>query len=112
MARNKDVECPYCGKWQEISNDDGFGTDESTTYDQECQDCEKTFVFTVCISLDYSAEPAPCKNGEPHEMKPIWGAPAEFFEGRTRCSHCGLEETDQAIHKAAMKRYMGGLGRG
>jgi hypothetical protein len=28
---NEDVKCPYCGKYQEIDHDDGYG----------CEDCGK-----------------------------------------------------------------------
>jgi DNA-directed RNA polymerase subunit RPC12/RpoP len=105
MTRNKDVECPYCEKWQEICHDDGFGYAEDENHVQECSDCGMTFIFTTSISFHYESEKAPCKNGEAHDLQPITGIPPEFFEGKQRCAYCGDEVTDKAIHEDAMKRY-------
>ena len=62
-----DVECPYCGEWQEINHDDGYGYDEDEVYEQECEDCEKSFVFTTFIIYNYSSEQAPCLNDGDHK---------------------------------------------
>jgi len=70
-----DVDCPYCGKGQEICHDDGVGYDESKTHDQQCSDCDKYFAYTTSIIYHYEAEKAPCMNGEDHKWKPVWNPP-------------------------------------
>lgn len=87
----KDVKCPYCEKWQEINHDDGYGYEEDRVYEQECEDCEKTFIYTTSISFYYEAEKAPCKNGEDHDWQKISGYPREVFENKRRCSYCDEE---------------------
>lgn len=64
----RDVECPYCGKEQEIDHDDGYGYDEDELYQQECINCEKVFGFYTYISLSYEVEKVPCFNGSSCEM--------------------------------------------
>jgi len=49
-----DVKCPYCGNYQDINHDDGYGLDESDEYEQECIHCEKTFKFFTRISFSYN----------------------------------------------------------
>lgn len=66
-----DVECPYCGEDQEIDHDDGFGYEEGVSHEQECSDCDKTFVFQTSISFFYEGYKADCLNGSSHE----WGKP-------------------------------------
>ena len=46
-----DVECPYCGKEQEICHDDGYGYDESEIYEQECDDCGRCYTYTTSIII-------------------------------------------------------------
>jgi hypothetical protein len=53
----KDVECPYCGHPQNINHDDGYGYDESKTYEQECPECEKAFAYTTWIHFSYDVKP-------------------------------------------------------
>ena len=48
-----DCYCPYCGKGQEICHDDGYGYAEDKDYEQECADCEKTFLYTTSIHFHY-----------------------------------------------------------
>jgi hypothetical protein len=88
------VDCPYCGKEVEIDHDDGKGYEEGPTYTQECNFCEKTFVYTTSIHFSHHAEKAPCQNGEPHDWQPIIGYPVEYFIGRKRCSYCDEEVKD------------------
>lgn len=102
----KDTECPYCHKDQEINTDDGYGLDDGGTFNQECGDCGKTFIFTTTITVSHEAYEAPCLNGAPHNMQPIKGVPAAFFVGKTRCTCCGLEETDKIAHEAAIAEYL------
>ena len=84
----EDVECPYCGKWQEINHDDGYGYEEGKTYEQECCDCYKVFVYTTSISFFYDAIQAPCLNGGEHD----W-IDSKYFIDRKMCSNCGKERT-------------------
>lgn len=60
-----DVKCPYCKVEQEINHDDGYGYDESKTYEQHCDYCCKPFIFTTAISFDYQVE---CQEGD-HNME-------------------------------------------
>ena len=105
MSRSKDVECPYCGKWQEINHDDGYGFEEGESHEQECADCEKNFIFTTSISYYYEAEQAACRNGEPHKLKPITGYPEELYEGESRCELCGDQFRDKEAHEKGLERY-------
>ena len=89
----EDVECPYCGKWQEINHDVGYGYEENRTYEQECSDCDKVFVYTTAITFYYDAEQAPCLNGGEHDWKAIKGWPEEYFVGKQRCRVCEEERT-------------------
>lgn len=48
-----DVKCPYCGHWQEINHDDGYGYDEDQMHEQYCVSCDKPFNFETTISYSY-----------------------------------------------------------
>ena len=105
-----DVKCPYCGAGQEINHDDGFGYEENVFHEQECRNCEKTFVFQTTISYYYEAYEAPCKNGGEHKLDPIHGHPAEIYKYRFRCEYCGEEViTDKEAHKQAWDKYFSDL---
>lgn len=82
-----DVECPYCGKYQEINHDDGYGYQEGEIFNQECDDCEKTFAYTTSISFSYDAEKADCLNGGDHNWKPQITYPKEYT--KMECTMCG-----------------------
>jgi len=84
-----DVKCPYCGEEQEINHDDGYGYTEDETFEQECVECEKTFVFTTSISFHYEAAKADCLNGAEHKYKPTHTYPKKYT--RMRCVDCGHE---------------------
>ena len=83
----KDVECPYCEKWQEINHDDGFSYAEDEIHQQECSDCGKVFTFTTSISFNYESEKAPCLNGGEHK----WGQSHTVPRQHTKmhCMYCG-----------------------
>lgn len=91
-----DVECPYCGKGQEINHDDGAGYEEGCLHEQECSDCEKTFTFYTTISFDYEAYKADCLNGGEHKWrKPtkIWFDEKQNKElWHRRCTDCERRE--------------------
>lgn len=85
-----DTECPYCGEDVEINHDDGYGYEEDGLHQQECSECEKTFVYTVAISFDHDASRADCLNDGEHQYErtvtyPPWMA-------RMRCKDCGDEQ--------------------
>jgi hypothetical protein len=64
-----DVTCSYCGHEQNINHDDGYGYDESQTYEQECHECDKIFAFTTYIHFSYDVYAAPCLNNDaPHDF--------------------------------------------
>lgn len=84
-----DVDCPYCGKGQEINHDDGYGYEEDRRYEQACIHCEKSFVFTTSIMFSYGAKKAACLNGEPHKFMPSHTHP-KFFT-RMICADCDEE---------------------
>lgn len=88
----KDIECPYCGHWQDIDHDDGYGYEEGRTYNQECGKCGLTFIYYTSMHFSYEPQKAPCLNGEPHDFQQIVGAPREHFIGRFACSGCGKKE--------------------
>lgn len=85
-----DCECPYCGEGVEICHDDGAGYDEGVSHQQECQHCEKVFVFTTAIHFTYSPSKADCLNGAPHEYERTNTFPREA--ARLRCVHCDDEK--------------------
>jgi hypothetical protein len=81
-------KCPYCGADIEINHDDGYGTYEDVTYQQECSKCGKIFVFTTSIVLYYRLKKAPCLNGGEHKWKDI-NCGNEHFVYRRICEYCG-----------------------
>ena len=84
------IECPYC---EEDCDHDPEQNEEDVTYEMECPYCENTFVFTVNYYPSFSAEKAPCLNGEPHKWNKIAGCPEEYFKNKRRCEHCDKEIT-------------------
>ena len=84
----EDIECPYCKKDIEVCHDDGQGYEEGICHQQQCSECEKTFVFYTSISFSYDAHEAPCLNdGGEHAWEPI----ISTLKGRERCSYCDEE---------------------
>lgn len=84
-----DVECPYCGHGQEINHDDGYGYEENVKHEQECSNCEKTFVFVTSIMLLYDVAKAACLNGEEHKYEPTNTIPKKYT--KMICEYCGDE---------------------
>jgi hypothetical protein len=85
----KDLECPYCGKEQDVNHDDGFGYEENEAHEMECSFCDKTFVFQTSISYHYTPSKADCLNDGNHKYEPTVTAPREFT--KMRCTMCGDE---------------------
>lgn len=92
----KDVECPYCDKWQEINHDDGYGYEEDRKHNQRCVDCDRVFVYTTSIRYYYRAEEAPCLNGKIHRMKRVTHSPSNWPDWKV-CRYCGLEERGKYV---------------
>ena len=86
---SKDIECPYCGHWQNINHDDGYGYEEDKTHQQECESCEKTFTFTTSIIYHYEADVADCLNGSEHDYERTNTHPSCF--SKMMCSMCSDE---------------------
>ena len=82
--------CPYCDSEVEICHDDGFGYAEDETYQYECPDCGKNFVFTTSIHFYYSAEKAECLNGGEHDYKETMTTPRRYT--KLRCTMCDDEK--------------------
>jgi hypothetical protein len=81
-----DVNCPYCGAPQEINHDDGRGYSEDDKHEQQCNECEKIFVFTTSISYYYEAEKADCLNDGEHNYKRTHTIPRGYT--KMRCTMC------------------------
>lgn len=81
-----DVDCPYCGKGQEICHDDGFGYEEDVAHEDQCYYCEKYFTFQTSIIFYYSASKADCLNGAEHKYEPTHTYPVRGT--KMRCADC------------------------
>jgi hypothetical protein len=86
---NKDVECPYCGAWNEVCHDDGQGYEEDIKHEMECCECEKRFVFTTYISFSYESEKADCLNDGKHDFRPTITCPKICT--KMQCTLCDEE---------------------
>ena len=84
-----DIECPYCGKEQEVNHYDGYAYTENVLHEQQCCECEKTFVFTTYTSYSYTPYKADCLNDGEHAFKATSTYPKECT--RMRCSQCNEE---------------------
>ncbi len=82
----KDVECPYCGEWQEINHDDGYGYEENEVHEQCCDDCGKNFAFTTSIMFSYESSQADCMNGGEHNYRATHTHPKIYT--KMRCTDC------------------------
>lgn len=82
-----DVKCPYCGEYQEINHDDGYGYEEDVIFNQQCDDCDKIFVYTTIMSFSHDAEKADCLNGSDHNWKEQITSPKQYT--KMYCTMCG-----------------------
>lgn len=92
-----DLTCPYCQHGFEVCHDDGFGYSEFERHEQECPECEKTFVFETCIHFSYSEHKADCLNGEQHKLELSSTYPKQF--SKMICTDCDYsrQATEQEI---------------
>ena len=86
-----DINCPYCGEPQDINHDDGRGYSEDGFHEQQCNMCEKNFVFTTSISYHYEAEKADCLNDGEHNYKATTTILIEYT--KMRCTMCDEQRT-------------------
>ena len=82
--------CPYCDTEVEINHDDGYGYAEAEVYQQTCDSCDKTFVFTTSIHFHYSAKKVSCLNGGDHDYKETMTVPRRYT--KLRCTMCDDEK--------------------
>lgn len=83
------IECPYCESEFEAPEGDH---DTCASYDEECPDCGKKFVFEVEYEKNFYPRKADCLNGGEHDWRQTHGAPANYFAGRFRCANCSAEK--------------------
>ncbi len=88
-----DVNCPYCGKGQEINHDDGYGYEEGQDYEQECRHCDRTFHFNTSISFSYQVS---CQDGD-HKLIPFGPKFPGMYECQ-RCDHYEKKQEDTDAH--------------
>ena len=93
-----DVECPYCGEWQDICHDDGYGYEEDRTFEQECSRCDKSFAFTTSIGFCYEAHKADCLNGGDHRLVPIVHYPS-IYPDWVGCEDCDYEFRGEMVRE-------------
>ena len=82
--RESDVMCPYCGGYQEINHDDGYGFEEDEEHEQECVNCNKTFTFQTVIGFTYKVF---CQDGD-HDLEPF----GTDHPGMYQCKKCDYYE--------------------
>ncbi|PKP01811.1 MAG: hypothetical protein CVU11_14035 [Bacteroidetes bacterium HGW-Bacteroidetes-6] len=83
----RNLNCPYCGKPQDVNHDDGENYEEDTKHQMECCDCGKSFVFYTTIMYLYEGIKADCLNDGKHDYKPTTTHPVQFT--KMECSMCG-----------------------
>lgn len=82
---SENTECPYCNHDQEFCFDDG--ATEGERYEQECANCEKTYVVEPYYILGFHEHKSDCLNGGPEHS-----SISTTFGGGTitkRCEDCG-----------------------
>jgi len=92
------LECPYCET--EIEDPDEC-YEEGVTYEHECPECEKSFIFGVEYTRNYSAHKAECLNGGEHDYQKTKTYPVEF--ARLRCSMCEHEKPMPKVSNAIVE---------
>jgi len=97
-----DIKCPYCDAELEVCHDDGEGYAEDELHEMECNECDKSFVFTTSISFSYHPEKADCLNGKDHNFKKTHTIPRKYT--KMECTMCGerreptKEELDEILN--------------
>ena len=83
------ITCPYCKQEFEYQGD---GVDNNQFFEEECPECEKSFMVQAEYSVDFYSHKAPCLNGGDHLWEAICGVPKEFFKDKYRCKWCKEEK--------------------
>jgi hypothetical protein len=85
----KDVECPYCNKWQDPPEE---SSEPDELHECECGNCGKYFGFYVQYFPSYSSHQIPCYNGEPHDWRnrPCLSEISLLYD-YYKCHHCEEE---------------------
>lgn len=92
-----DCNCPYCDADVEIFNCDGYGYEEDKTFEKECDNCGKTFVFRTYMHYTHEASKADCLNGGEHR-----------YNRWHQCRDCGHKKRVYAtINKEASGEHVG-----
>ena len=92
-----DLECPYCGKGNEVCHDDGQGYDQSELHEMQCRDCNKFFVFKTSIFFSYEPLKADCLNDSEHNLAPSNTTPKYYT--KMKCTDCDYERNPTAEEK-------------
>lgn len=81
------IECPYC-EHEQNDPDDCYKDD--VHYDNECNNCKKTYGFKIYYEPEYDSYKLPCANGEKHLWKKtmLYHKESYFY----RCDYCNLEK--------------------
>lgn len=65
------VKCPYCNKSQKINHDDGYGYEEDRIHQQECDSCDKTFIYTTSIVFYYDVDVSSLSDSQLKDMSHV-----------------------------------------
>lgn len=95
-----ELQCPYCSDRTDVPEE---CYSPGTHYECECENCGKTFGFTLDYSIEYSEYEVPCANGEPHDWLEIKGLRGTRLEGKMRCSTCDREISKEEHQKLTTK---------
>ncbi|MEQ8636868.1 hypothetical protein [Gimesia maris] len=91
-----EVECPYCEHVQEVDYD--IGNEDGAIDEMECGKCEKTFIFTTSISVDYEPQKAGCLNDEAeHQWYSTCTYPKEFTDMCCRVCNRRRKPTEEEM---------------
>jgi transcription elongation factor Elf1 len=80
-----ELECPYCGTYQEASCDN-YNTGE--LYEHECEGCGKNFTYEIEYEPVYSEYKADCLNGGEHDWVDVVSTSKIAYAGVKQCRGC------------------------
>ena len=79
------VNCPYCNCPNEVYPDEDI--EEDVAHEEECDRCEKKFIYYTKVSVTYHPKQADCLNGSPHPFRE-WLTMYERKGMMTERRHC------------------------
>ena len=57
-ASNDQAVCPYCGAWHDLIENTEISSDkEGASFETECLECGRTFIYTYKISAAFDTKP-------------------------------------------------------